>query len=442
MNGLYLLGMSRSGKSNQLRNIGRQLLEQRIPFCLFDIEGGLYDYLACHAPLDGSVRLLNPSDDSLGVIPMNLLAGPYQGLHTRVQALLSVFRRAWPDSFDSAARMRAILTSGFMALGEAGYSLANFDRLILDPTFAGELAANSARPELLTFWTDYRPKLRGAFLQWIESSRNKIFDLLASPYLGPSLQADSCINLFEKTTLIRLDESKLQDHLRLFATIFLALVELQSAERPELSEPFFLLLDEMQEYPSDGIHRLISRRQKRGLGVIAAHQNVQQIDPRLLSDIIGNCEHRMIFKLGDIKDAIWAAEQVFELTGDRVKHQKTERVWGIFKIEVGDPTYWSRSDEHVHFARELQLQQPGQCVYHRLSSGKAYYATVPFCPDVPGAVIPESLKEQSRMLSPDDIAKVRERNAERMAELGIARKRKEIATKRAVKQSRTSKPTS
>ncbi len=353
-----------------------------------DIEGSSFKRTIREA-----VRLGLPPEDFViidpritsHVLPFNVLAADaHFNRFTVVQALVAAMMRCWPTAFEAGARMESMLTSGATLLAEHNLSLRDFPRICEDEDLCACLADGAQDPQARSFFYHYRTKRQ--FGDWIESSWNKVSALAHSPYLGPMLESPTCTDfsklMDEKTVLVRLDEAHLQGHLRLIATLLLHRIEMDSYKRDEGASPYPIYLDEGQEYPTPSLHRLVARRQKRGIGMAIFFQVRRQFDPEMFSAIIGNVRTRIAFGLGDVEDAEVMAKQLFQPTGDRIKTQKTEKLLGLFDVPVGEPKFWSLAEEISHFAGELRRAVPGEAVLHLLDSGEVYWLTTPLVPDL------------------------------------------------------------
>jgi hypothetical protein len=452
--GVYCQGSSRSGKTNLAKNLMSQCLALGVPFCSLDLEGSTQDHLIRlivadadrkypkvplgrrYEPACSRYAVFCPTDDS-GVIPFNWLAPDASySLFETAQYFIAALKRVWPEQFALGARMEDVFRSAFLVLGEQHLSVQEFDDLFLDPRFAETLAFHSKQPAL-KFWTVYRAQLaKTRFREWIESARNKVSEILSSPYLAPMFSTETCVDFSKlmddgKTVLIRLEEDRLGDQLPLLATLLLARIELDSAKRQEGASTYITFLDEFQEYPSDCVHRIMSRRQKRGLGLCVFHQNRAQIDWKLLSAIMGNCGTRIAFSLGDYEDAEKMARQLFPLRGDRIKRQKAERLWGIVPVPTGEPSYWSVGEELAHYANQIKSQRVGEAVACYADEGKTYWLRTPLStppPRVPAEHIAAFMETNARinLVSIESCRDAYKRRREHIAEMEQERKEAEI----------------
>lgn len=380
---VYAVGSTRSGKTTALLNLLLQAVEQGIPFAVFDLEGSIYRALLATAASETPgwpVAFVSPTSDTSYSLPLNPLVGePYRAS----QELLTGFRYAFPDGFTYlAARMEDLLRSGALLLARHGLSLHEFDDLLLDPRLGETLALSCPIAPVRRFWTEYRAQLSKArFREWAESTRNKISSLTTSPYLGPMLACDSCFDARAFmdngiSLVVHLDEEQLQDGMKLAASLILGRFAIAAASRAEGAPTYLLVVDEAQEFDLAVLNRLISRRQKRGIGLIVAHQHRAQMDWQTVSALIGNCGTRIGFRLGDFADAKYLAEQLLDLKGDRVKTQHTEKLWGgLIKIPT-DVRFWSIQEELHNFASVLHGQGRGEAVLSQ-EDGTAYWLSTP-----------------------------------------------------------------
>ena len=79
-------------------------------------------------------------------------------------------------------------------------------------------------------------------------------------------------------------------------------------EWEEQAAPHFLYVDEFQKFASTGFHELVAEARKFGVGVVLAHQNLEQLSDfsaysgqqtcRLLNAILGNVGSIIAFSVG------------------------------------------------------------------------------------------------------------------------------------------------
>jgi hypothetical protein len=67
---------------------------------------------------------------------------------------------------------------------------------------------------------------------------------------------------------------------------------------PEQREPFRLYVDEFQNFATDSFSDIFSEARKYGLGLVIAHQYINQVSTQLMDAIMGNVGNMAVFHIG------------------------------------------------------------------------------------------------------------------------------------------------
>lgn len=414
-----------------------QMILQGIPFTAFDLEGSTHDQnvrliASAYSPEEAAERfVIIDFTDRRTIVPLNFLApDPFYEPYTIVQHMVGVMEGCWPSAFEVGARMKGILETAFSLLASHRLSIGEFKYLLRDKDLCKVLSDRSESELGHEFYDHYRALPGYIFDNWVESSANKVQPLAFSPFLGPALRAASCLNFAEhmdagRTILIRLNEEHLGHHLRLIGALLLAKIELDLAKRAEHPPLHLAILDEAQEYLGSSIDRLLSRRQKRGCGIVLAHQATTQIDETVFASMLTNMRTRFCFAVGDMGQARLLAKELFPITGGWRKND-----------EDIDPAtrYWTTTEEVEAFARELQRQQIGEAVMHSMMDGRTSWIRVARAPgplDVPQEKIDAVLAScRARFGTVDDAKREERRKQQYLA--GLIEEAKKAAHARAL----------
>ena len=72
--------------------------------------------------------------------------------------------------------------------------------------------------------------------------------------------------------------------------------------------PFFLYVDEFQTFTTLALASMLSELRKFGVGMVMAHQYLQQLDPAISAAVLGNAGTLISFRLGAFDAALIARE--------------------------------------------------------------------------------------------------------------------------------------
>jgi hypothetical protein len=109
----------------------------------------------------------------------------------------------------------------------------------------------------------------------------------------------------KKIVLLKLSQGLIgQENSYLLGSLFLSKINQVALGRQSMPKenrhPFFVYLDEFQNFITPSISGILSGSRKYGLGLVLAHQELAQIDDyQVLNSVLSNPNIRICFKLGD-----------------------------------------------------------------------------------------------------------------------------------------------
>ena len=372
----YVIGASGSGKTKFLESLIRQDIDAGQGCGVIDPHGDLIEDLKGYVALLGAskgeawlrehVVLMDLADPTHTVAfnPIEQLPGIPAG--EQAAELISSFRKIWSDSW--GVRMEDLLRNSLIALSEAQRSLVDLPHFLTDPNFRSEVVSQLSHPIAREYFTRFSQLSDRARLTWSEPVLNKINALLANDRVRELLAAPkSTINLREiidsgKLLLVKLDKGRLKDAADLLGSLILSKLQLAIFSRSDtpapLRRPFYLYVDEFQNFAGDNFAVFLSEARKYGLSLVLAHQTLAQIPTELQSLILGNTGLQVVFRVNR-RDAERMAKEFFSYSGYQVKHATISRI-----------TTWSLGEEWEHYTEELQNQAPRFAhVKHKIQGG-------------------------------------------------------------------------
>lgn len=371
---LYVVGSTGIGKTKFLEFLIKQDIEKGNGFGVIDPHGDLIEdikgflilhYTPTDAEISDRVVLIDPTDPAFTVTFNPLEKIPNIPVAEQALELVSAFKKIWVDSW--GARMEEMLTNSFIALSENNLTLAELPLLLTDFHFRNKIALNVENPitrQYLKVINTWSPKMR-AF--WTESTLNKINAFLVDERIRHILcNHKSSFNLKEiidkkKILLIKLPKGKLKDSSDLLGSLLMSKIQMAAFSRSDIPEkkrvPFYLYIDEFQNFASESFSVVLSEARKYGLRFIMAHQVLSQVPKELKSLILSSAGIQVYFRLNR-QDAQLLAKEAFEYSGDEVK--------GISNFS---PVYWSLSEEWEHHIEKLQSLEPRICYAKHKTKG-------------------------------------------------------------------------
>ena len=370
---MYVIGATGSGKTKFLEFLIQQDIKERKGFAVIDPNGDLIEdikgFLANaydENELSEGVVLVDPTDKESTVTFNPLEKLPGLTVAEEVNELIASFRKIWSDSW--GVRMEDLMRNSMIALGETGYTLVDLPVFLSRRAFREIVMKKVTHPVALEYFTRFEAMTDRAQVMWTEPVMNKINALLSDERIRQMFSAPqssfSVRGIIDSKSilLIKLDKGKLKDSADLLGSLILSKIQMAAFSRGDLPQrkrtPFYLYIDEFQNFATESFAIILSEARKYGLSLIMAHQTLAQIPDELRSLILGNAALQVFFRINR-QDASLLAKESFTYSGYEVKAYHSL-----------DPVYWSLGEEWEKKTEELQNLQPRFCyVKHKVRGG-------------------------------------------------------------------------
>lgn len=333
----HVIGQPGTGKSRTLESWVMQDVMANRALAVLDPHGELYDHLVLRIAallpsqprLAERIVLLDPTDKNwtVGFNPLKAIPGiPQERL---AWFLTDVIVKIWKLDATSAPRMVRLLTYTFLALSGSGLSLLELPRFLTDSSYRQLLIARSPYREVADYFLYEFPQKPGAAHQWVTPVLNKIGPLIFDPDVRLMLAGGSTISfrdILERNLilLVKLSKGLLgEGNSALLGAFIVAHLQQAALARAKNGNrtPFFLYLDEFQNYTTDNIKDILSESRKYGLSLVMAHQYLDQLSADLRGAVLNTAGTLVCFRVG-YQDATTLSRELFSPQAMVRSHQE------------------------------------------------------------------------------------------------------------------------
>ena len=325
MRHMYIIGRTGTGKTELLKSMIIQDMRAGKGLCFMEPHGdGIEELLELVPPERAEdVIVFDPSDKERPV-GLNLLqVVNYDEMHIVASSIINLMYKLYDPHrtgmvgprFEHAIR-NAMLTVATVP----GSTFVEVNRALTDQKFVQEILPNVKDPIVKRYWTDQ-------IAQTSDFHKSETLDYIASKFgrfvtnemirniIG---QSTSSLNFREamdngKIVLLKLAKGILGEEDSNFLgnvlvpKILAAALSRQEVPK-ELRRPFFLYVDEFQNFATPDFAQMLSEVRKYGIGLVLANQFVSQVDEQVRDAIFGNCGTLMTYRVGVQDAAILAKE--------------------------------------------------------------------------------------------------------------------------------------
>src|SRR5258708_7366179 len=161
---MYVVGSTGMGKTEFLKNLAIQDIEEGRGLAYLDPHGDAAEDLLHHVPASRikDVIYLDPGDLQFPLAFNVLEKVNYEYRHLVASGILGVFKKLWVDAW--SGRMEYILNNTILALLETNdATLLSINRMLADKNFRKDVVAQIKDPIVRAFWVDEFAKYADKF---------------------------------------------------------------------------------------------------------------------------------------------------------------------------------------------------------------------------------------------------------------------------------------
>ncbi len=378
----YVVGATGTGKTKFLEYLVKQDIEKKNGFGVIDPHGDLIEdikdlLLFYYSPDDSEISekvvLIDPTDPKYTVTFNPLEKLQNVSIPEQANGLVSSFKKIWSDSW--GVRMEDLMRNSLISLGEAELTLTELPFFLTKRAFRKSVLEKVSHTIAKNYFQRFDSMTDRGQVSWIEPVMNKVNAFFSDERIRLMFSSKrSSFNIREimdqrKILLIKLDKGKLLDSADLLGSLLMAKIQMAAFSRSDIPKkkrvPFYLYIDEFQNFASESFAVILSEARKYGLSLIMAHQTLAQIPTELRSLILGNAGIQVCFRLNR-QDSNLLAKESFEYSGYEVK-----------SVSSFSPKFWSLGEEWELYISKLQSLPPRYCyVKHKIEGGVVQLQTV------------------------------------------------------------------
>ncbi len=308
---MYIVGKTGTGKSTFIENLLKSDMAAGNGLALLDPHGELVDNILEHIPTHriNDVILFDVGDTDYP-IGFNLLQGATEEEKNLIASgVVSTFKKLFGDS--RWPRLEYILRNVALSLVDyPNATLMHILRMLIDDNFRTEVMSYIKDAVVLKFRTTEfnkrQPKQRE---EAIGPITNKVGQFLSSKLVRNIFgQPRTKLNLRNamdegKILLVNLSKGKIgEDNANMIWSLLVTKFQIDAMSRANIAahlrRPFYLYIDEFQNFASESFATILSEARKYKLALIVANQYTAQLDEKTKDAIFGNVGTTVAFTLG------------------------------------------------------------------------------------------------------------------------------------------------
>ncbi|HMP67517.1 MAG TPA: DUF87 domain-containing protein [Candidatus Paceibacterota bacterium] len=326
----YVIGQTGTGKTNILKNMIIQDIQNGEGVCMIDPHGSDIQDVLANVPKERYEDVIY-FDPSYPDRPMALNMLEYNRERPEqktfvVNELFNIFQKLYGANPESMGPMfeQYFRNATMLVIDdpETGSTLLDVSRVLSDKNFRDLKLSRCKNPIVIQFWREIATKAGGeASLENIVPYITSKFDVfLANDIMRPVIaQEKSSFNFRDimdqkKILLVNLSKGNLGEiNSSLIGLILVGKILMAALSRSGSTDknlpPFYLYIDEFQNITTDSISTILSEARKYKLSLNIAHQFIAQLDEGIRDSVFGNVGSMAVFRVGS-EDAEFLEKQL------------------------------------------------------------------------------------------------------------------------------------
>ncbi len=330
---MYIIGKSGSGKTEMMKAMVQQDIEEGRGVCVIDPHGDFADdaleFVPKHRADD--VIFFDPADYERPM-GLNMLefdpAKPEQKTFV-INEMLKIFDKLYDLKSTGGPMFELYMRNAILLLMEdvaSGSTLMEIPRVLADEEYRNFKLSKCKTQDVKDFWQKEALKAGGeaSLANMVPYITSKLTPFIYNDYMRPIIgQQKSAFNVRDvmdgqKILLLKLSKGKIGDlNAYLIGMVLVGKILLSALGRtdmdPSQRKDFYLYIDEFQNFLTDSISAILSEARKYGLDLIIAHQFIGQLEgspaeEKIRDAIFGNVGSLFVNRVG-VEDAEFLAKE-------------------------------------------------------------------------------------------------------------------------------------
>lgn len=308
---VYIIGQTGAGKSGLLELFALSDIYHNQGYAIIDPHGDFAVNNMHFIPANRiqDVVYFNPADTGfpVGFNPMEV-HDPNMKSNTSSE-IIGVLKRMFGDSW--GPRLEYILRYTILALLDYPNStMLDITRMLTDKTFRKEVLTHSTDTVVLQFWNIEFASWNDKFAsEAVAPVLNKVGAFTANPIIRNIIgQPKSTFNIRTmmdegKILIVNLSKGLIgEDNASILGAFLVTKIQLAAMSRSDIPNiddrrPFYLYVDEFQNFATDSFAMILSEARKYGLNLTVANQYISQMQETVRDAVFGNVGTSISFRV-------------------------------------------------------------------------------------------------------------------------------------------------
>jgi type IV secretory pathway TraG/TraD family ATPase VirD4 len=308
---VYIIGQTGAGKSGLLELFALSDIYHRQGYAIIDPHG---DFAINNMKFIPAGRLqdvvyFNPADTAypLGFNPLEV-TNPSQKTNISSE-VIGVLKRMFGDSW--GPRLEYILRYTILALlDRPSTTMLDITRMLTDKKFRNETLEYCTDTVVLNFWKVEFASWNDKFVaEAVAPVLNKVGAFTANPVIRNIIgQPKSTFNIRQimdegKILVVNLSKGLIgEDNASILGSFLVTKIQLAAMSRSDIADirdrrPFYLYVDEFQNFATDSFATILSEARKYGLNLTVANQYIGQMSETVRDAVFGNVGTMISFRV-------------------------------------------------------------------------------------------------------------------------------------------------
>ncbi len=309
---LYIIGKSGVGKSFMLNLLALSDIHNNEGFAVIDPHGDfaqeILKYIPEHRVKD--VIYINP-DDSHYPVAFNPMEYTDENRRNNIASeIVGVLKKMFGDSW--GPRLEHILRFTLLALLETpSTTMLGITRMLTDKNYRKMIVDNITDPIVKAFWVTEFASWNDKFAsEAVQPVLNKVGAFTAVPIVRNIIgQPNSSFSIREamdkgKIIVVNLSRGLIgEDNAAVLGALIITKIQLEAMGRSDITDinkrrPFYLYVDEFQNFATESFAVILSEARKYGLRLTVANQYISQMPEEVRDAVFGNVGSLITFRVG------------------------------------------------------------------------------------------------------------------------------------------------